>query len=171
MPCTWCRTGASYSAEVEEFIAGTPLPLTDMTVNPKDGALYFAIGGRKTTSGLFRVVYTGSESTQAKSEPDAGTKARELRHELEAFHGHADPRAVARAWPELGNPDRFIAWAARVAIESQDPSEWRDKALSERDPARALPALLALIHVSAQDPAHLDADHCSPPRGLGDQIA
>src|SRR5262245_26061655 len=42
--------GASYTGQVEEFISGSPLPLTDIVVNPKDGALYFAIGGRKTQS-------------------------------------------------------------------------------------------------------------------------
>ncbi len=162
--------GASYTAEIEEFIAGTPLPLTDMTVNPKDGALYFAIGGRKTTSGLYRLVYTGTDSTASTPPSTEGVKPRELRHELEAFHGHADPGAVAEAWPHLGHADRFIAWAARVAIESQDPSQWRDKALSERDPGRALPALLALIHVSAQDPAHRDATAASPDPELATRI-
>ena len=54
--------GASYSASFEEFISGSPLPLTDIVVNPNDGALYFAIGGRRTKSGLYRVTYSGSES-------------------------------------------------------------------------------------------------------------
>ena len=40
-----------------------PLPLTDIVVNPKDGAMYFAIGGRNTMSGLYRVTYVGKEST------------------------------------------------------------------------------------------------------------
>ena len=62
-------TGSTYSAEVEEFLAGTPLPLTDIVVNPKDGAMYFAIGGRKTTSGLYRVVYNGADPTTAPAEP------------------------------------------------------------------------------------------------------
>ena len=37
---------SDYKAELEEFVTGTPLPLTDLVVNPKDGAMYFAIGGR-----------------------------------------------------------------------------------------------------------------------------
>src|SRR5262249_1914373 len=55
--------GAAYKGELEEFLNGSPLPLTDVVVNPKDGALYFTIGGRKTQSGLYRVTYTGNEST------------------------------------------------------------------------------------------------------------
>lgn len=31
-------TGTTYTAKLEEFITGTPLPLTDLVVNPKDGA-------------------------------------------------------------------------------------------------------------------------------------
>ncbi len=56
--------GSAYKGELEEFLNGSPLPLTDVVVNPKDGALYFTIGGRKTQSGLYRVTYTGKESTE-----------------------------------------------------------------------------------------------------------
>ncbi len=48
--------------------------------------MYFAIGGRKTQSGLYRVTYTGTESTApTKLEPDAGTELRALRRKLESF--------------------------------------------------------------------------------------
>ncbi len=155
--------GASYSAELEEFITGTPLPLTDVVIDPKDGAMYFAIGGRKTTSGLYRVTYTGSESTTpaASVRPPAPSFAT-LRRSLEAFHGHADPKAVETAWPYLSHPDRFIRTAARVAIEFQDPSTWRKKALAETNNLAALEALLALTKVSAADPAHREPDRPGP---------
>jgi putative heme-binding domain-containing protein len=148
--------GASYTGELEEFIAGAPLPLTDILVRPQDGALYFAIGGRRTTSGLYRVRYVGDEPTSpsAPKGPDAGAGARARRRMLEAFHGRRDDRAVAAAWPFLSDPDRFLRFAARAAIESQDPSSWRDKALAETNPQAALEGLLALARVSAQDPAH-----------------
>ncbi|MGB0143460.1 MAG: hypothetical protein ACPGAP_01690, partial [Akkermansiaceae bacterium] len=55
--------GASYTGEVEEFIAGQPLPLTDICISKTDGAMYFAVGGRRVQSGIYRVIYTGSEST------------------------------------------------------------------------------------------------------------
>ena len=32
-------------------------------INPRDGAMYFAVGGRRTQSALYRVTYTGSENT------------------------------------------------------------------------------------------------------------
>ena len=134
-----------YKAELEEFITGTPLPLTDVVVNPKDGAMYFAIGGRKTLSGLYRVTYAGTESTQAPpatdrpSGPDFTLRAR-----LESFHGKPDPKAIDAAWPHLGHPDRFIRYAARVAIEFQDPTTWQDRALAEDGTQASLTALLAL---------------------------
>src|SRR5262245_58271525 len=53
--------GAGYKGAYEEFVTGTPLPLTDLVVRPQDGAMYFAIGGRSTQSGLYRVTYTGKE--------------------------------------------------------------------------------------------------------------
>jgi len=136
--------GSHYKAELEEFVTGTPLPLTDLAVNPRDGALYFAIGGRKTLSGLYRVTYVGGESTAPSKGDDTGAEVRALRHSLEAFHGHADPKAVAAAWPHLGHADRFVRYAARVAIEFQDPKTWQDKALAEKEPQALLTALLAL---------------------------
>jgi putative heme-binding domain-containing protein len=135
---------SAYTGALEEFITGTPLPLTDILVNPHDGAMYFAIGGRRTKSGLYRVTYAGPESTAPAPADLRGAEDRKLRHELEALHGHADPNTVAAAWPHLGHPDRFIRFAARVAIEWQDPASWQERALSERGTPAALTALLAL---------------------------
>ena len=135
--------GASYTADVEEFLSGTPLPVTDATVG-KDGALYFAIGGRGTQSGLYRVTYAGKESTAPVSGEDAGAAARAQRRTLEAFHGRKDPKAVETAWPHLGDKDRFMRYAARIAVEAQPVGEWRDKVLAEKDPQALVTAALAL---------------------------
>lgn len=134
-----------YKAELEEFVTGAPLPLTDLIVNPKDQALYFTIGGRRTLSGLYRVTYTGTESTEPSNPADPGAEARAIRRKLEAFHGKKDPKAVDVAWPYLGHSDRFIRFAARVAIEWQDVATWQERALTEGDPQAALTALLALV--------------------------
>jgi putative heme-binding domain-containing protein len=152
---------SAYKGEIEEFVTGTPLPLTDVVINPKDGAMYFTIGGRKTQSGLYRVSYVGHESTAPSRPDDRGAADRALRHRLEAFHGHKAPQAVDAAWPYLNHEDRFIRFAARVALEHQDPKTWRDRALAEKDPQKALAALLALVRVSASDPFHRSAS--SPP--------
>jgi len=144
--------GSAYKAEVEEFVTGTPLPLTDLVINPVDGAMYFAIGGRRTKSGLYRVTYRGSEPVDA---PLLGNGARsQVRPNLEKYHGVRDPKAIDGAWPYLSDNDRFVQFAARIAIEHQDPKLWKERALAEPDPTRATHALLALCRVSAPCPEH-----------------
>jgi putative heme-binding domain-containing protein len=144
---------SAYKAEAEEFLSGSPLPLTDVVVNPQDGALYFTIGGRRTQSGLYRVTYVGQGPTKpARSALPHIDQARALRSILEEFHGKADTRAVGTAWPWLDHPDRFVSFAARVAIEHQDPKTWLERALSETEPGKALAALLALVRAVGQDP-------------------
>jgi putative heme-binding domain-containing protein len=155
--------GSAYKGDLEEFLDGAPLPVTDAVVNPKDGALYFVTGGRRTQSGLYRVRYVGKEPTAPSRGDDRGAPARALRHRLEAFHGRQDPGAVETAWPYLGHEDRFVRFAARVAVEHQDPKEWQDRALKETNPAAALNALLALVRAVGQDPV-------SHPRRAADPV-
>ena len=134
--------GASYSGRAEEFVSGTPLPVTDAAIGA-DGAFYFTTGGRGIESALWRVFYQGEEET-APPPLQPLTHAAEQRRALEKFHGRVDPRAVAAAWPALGSDDRFVRYAARVAIENQPVAEWQDRALGETEPRRALLALMAL---------------------------
>ncbi|TDU64271.1 putative heme-binding domain-containing protein [Prosthecobacter fusiformis] len=150
--------GSSYTAVKEDFITGAPLPLTDAIVHPKDGAMYFAIGGRRVQSGLYRVTYTGSEDTSPIDLTPKVSAERALRHQLEAFHGKQDPKAITTAWPHLNSQDRFIRSAARVAIEHQPVAEWEAKVFSETDAGRQLEAILALAHVTGACPSHRPAD-------------
>ncbi len=148
--------GSGYTATKEEFLSGAPLPLTDAIIHPQDGAMYFAIGGRKVQSGLYRVTYTGKESTApAKPATDpVAAKARELRHSLEAFHGKADTKAVAAAWPHLNSSDRYLRWAARTALEWQPAASWADKSLTEKDAGKQVESLLGLARLTGIDPQH-----------------
>ena len=163
-------SGAGYTADVEEFVTGTPLPLTDLTVHP-DGSLYFAIGGRRTASGLYRIVYTGEESTAPSLVALAGSEARVRRRILEAFHGKLDPKAVDTAWPALSDPDRSIRFAARIALESQLYASYIDRVRTEKNPRAKLEGLLALVRSAIEDPAHRtdpinrkpDANPTAPP--------
>jgi putative heme-binding domain-containing protein len=146
--------GAGYTATKEEFASGAPLPLTDIVINPADGAMYFTVGGRKTQSGLYRVTYAGSESTVALTGEPKLTELQTLRRKLEAFHGKKDPAAVETAWPYLGHADRYIRAAARAAIESQPVEQWRDKALAEQNPQTLITAIVALARSSQRDQFH-----------------
>jgi hypothetical protein len=149
--------GASYTATREDFATGRPLNVTDIAIGP-DGAMYFTTGGRQTQSGLYRVRYTNSGAgISPASVSGPGAEPRRLRHQLEAFHGRdnsADAaRVLAVVWPQLGNRDRWIRHAARVALETVDAKHWQAKALAETDTDRALSALLALARVSSADKA------------------
>jgi putative heme-binding domain-containing protein len=140
-------SGAGYKAELEQFITGTPLPLTDLLIHPGDRAMYFATGGRRVQSGLYRVTYIGAENTDPVAKTTHLTPEMEIRRALEAHYGKKDPAAISVAWPQLGHADRFIRFAARTVLEFQDPAAWSDKALSESNPQSALTALVGLARV------------------------
>ena len=137
--------GASYSATAEEFISGSPLPLTDGLIGP-DGAMYFLTGGRRLESDLYRVTYTGTESVAAATQVPAPTAEHQLRTKLEQYHGEPMAGAVEAAWPYLNHPDRFVRYAARIAVEHQPVAQWQAKALAETDPMRLTQAMIALAH-------------------------
>lgn len=140
-------SGSTFLADREEFISGIPLPLTDGVVGP-DGALYFMAGGRRLESDVYRVSYVGTEEASAKTLVGAPNPLNETRRKIEQFHQGANPAAVAYAWPYLKHSDRFIRYAARLALEHQPINEWKDKALSEKDPITATHALIGLIRQS-----------------------
>jgi putative heme-binding domain-containing protein len=140
--------GASYRAEVEEFIGGRGLPVTDIVVG-KDGALYFAVGGRQLGSAIYRVRYVGEESvapaaTDGNEFSTQERALRSLRRELESWHGRQDTATVKKVWPHLGHTDRAIRFAARVALEAQPVAAWREQALAETNVEASLTALLAI---------------------------
>lgn len=147
--------GASYRAEVEEFVGGSGLPVTDVVAG-KDGALYFTVGGRRLGSAIYRVRYVGEENTAAiNGVPELPPKERELhalRRELESLHGRQDAATIDQAWPHLGHPDRAIRFAARVALEAQPVADWRERALAAQSIDFTHLALLALARQgSAED--------------------
>jgi putative heme-binding domain-containing protein len=145
--------GASYQADAEEFISGSPLPLTDGAIGP-DGALYFLTGGRRLESDLYRVTYADNAVT---SKPLAAPKfsqevekAQKLRKQLENYHTATAPASALNvAWPHLKHPDRFVRYAARIAVEHQPVSQWQDKALQEKDPVILTQAGIALARHGA----------------------
>jgi putative heme-binding domain-containing protein len=162
--------GSTYNGELEEFITGQPLALTDLVINPNDGAMYFAVGGRRTQSALYRVTYTGKESTAPAKLETRNKGDRKDRHELEAFHGTKNPKAIDKAWKHLDSKDRALRFAARVALEWQDPSLWREQALKEKDARKSIAALVALSRVSSRDEFHRKDSDPKPDPALQGQI-
>ena len=136
--------GASYTANAEEFLSGSPLPLTDGAIGP-DGAMYFLTGGRRLESDLYRVtaIEDKAAATETTNEMATINEASQLRRTLEQYH---EPKkgALDIAWPNLKHEDRFVRYAARIAVEHQPVTEWQERALNETDPEALSLAMIAL---------------------------
>ena len=143
--------GAGYRGEFEEFLSAQPLPLTDILVGNHDGAMYFTIGGRRVQSGLYRVTYVGDQPVGEDRGAPLTEKAQQ-RRKLEEFHGKQDPEAIDFAWPYLSHDDRWLRFAARIAIEHQPVDSWRERVLEESDPIGLTQGAIALArHGSSSD--------------------
>lgn len=157
--------GGTYKAEREEFMWGKPLPLTDVIIHP-DGAMYVAVGGRRTQSGLYRVTYVGKEST-APVKPLPVNPEVALRRELEKLHdAGTGADAIEKAWPHLASTDRNVRYAARVAIERQPAAKWQEKVFTERNKQAKIEAVVALARVSRAQATV--ASETKPPPGSSD---
>ena len=136
---------------IEPFMAGRPLPLTDAVV--MDGAMYVAVGGRNLPSAVFRV--RAENPIAVKRAPKAVPAALAERRALEQYHRPmpwaAGPAAVAAAFPALSSPDAGVRSAARIALEHQQPAQWRERALAATEPQSAILALVALCRVGEPD--------------------
>jgi putative heme-binding domain-containing protein len=145
------QNGASYTATKEEFLARTPLPLTDVTVG-KDGYLYFTVGGRGTQSELYRVRYVGAESTAPAPKIEIN-EATAQRRALEALHndGEKDAATVDKLVAQLGSADRHIRYAARVALERVPASRWASKILQSTNANTIINGVAGLARVGTSE--------------------
>ncbi len=154
---TLTPSGGTYEASAEEFISGSPLPLTDGVIGP-DGAMYFMTGGRRLESDLYRVYYDGDVKGERKSlKVEDLPEEHKVRRSLEQYHTASAPAAgLEAAWANLNHSDRFVQYAARIALEHQPLDSWKAKALAEKDPVILTQAILAMAR-------HAD-------KGTGDQM-
>ncbi len=144
--------GASYVGTAEAMVSASPMAVTDLVVHPGDGSVYFAVGGRKTLSALYRLRYAGKEPTQpAKVEEAADViAARQLRRTLEAHHAQPTEAAIAPAIAQLGHADRSVRFAARIALELLPVEKWREAALKVSAPQAVITSAIALARAGSQ---------------------
>ncbi len=138
--------GASFDATKEEFVAGAGLPLTDGII-AKDGTMYFTTGGRRTVSALWRVTYTGAESTA----PSPGNFPKNA--ERDKLAGYTiDPKTadIEVIWKSLGSEDRTLRFMAKAALERLPAVPWGTKLQTEKDPWRVLMVSMALARLDAK---------------------
>jgi len=142
--------GASYKAKAEEFVSGSPLPLTDGVIGP-DGALYFLTGGRRIESDLYRVYYRDNMQGTEKLSVAELSEPQKIRRKLETYHSTPKADAIDFAWPYLKNEDGFIRYAARIAVEHQPVNQWKAKAVGEKDPVTLTQAAIALARQGSKE--------------------
>jgi putative heme-binding domain-containing protein len=140
--------GGSYTATAEAFLSGSPLPLTDGEIGP-DGAMYFMTGGRRLESDVYRVYYGEPIKNKKVREPKIPEEGL-LRRELEALHftnsAVEDEEKMALIVKNLGHRDRFVQYAARVALEHQPADQWVQLVVdtkSDHSPSAAIQGLMA----------------------------
>lgn len=141
--------GAGYKADLEEFITGQGLPLTDAVIG-NDQNMYFLTGGRRTKSALWRVTYQGNESTQAIA-PLTISHDFELRKKLGDITLSGDAILLNDVWRELASSDRTMRYAARVALERIPRDPWLEKLRTETDAWRLIHGAMALARIDAKE--------------------
>lgn len=145
--------GSSYRGVFSTFADGKPLNLTDLEFGP-DGALWFITGGRGTQSGLYRVSTLTKIAPGPVARYEPSDPSRESRRALERLHGGATPPSLEPLFAALDSTDRFLRFAARIALERQGLAAWRDAAFALDRPRARYEALLALVR---RDASELDA--------------
>jgi putative heme-binding domain-containing protein len=141
---------SSYTATLERFCAAPALPVTDLVINPADGAMYFLIGGRNLRSAMYRVAYHGAESTEPAKYPDLTPEA-QARRQLEAWHLESAQPDFDAVWSSLRSDDRFLRFAARVVLERQPLDQWLDQFQQESSPQAIIEGVVALVRSGNTD--------------------
>ncbi len=148
--------GAGYRANAETFLQGRPLNVTDLAVGP-DGSLYIITGGRKTQSALYRITYVGSDHETSRITAherycaEYSVESRKTLRLLSSMHVLKEHADIPMAWSHLNSHDTTIRHAARVAVEHQPLSDWKQLAFSETRPTALIEAMLAIIRTGLHD--------------------
>lgn len=183
-------SGHGYTGEWQEFLTATAaLPLTDAVVG-SDGNLYFATGGRKGESKLWRIRYQGEDATedvwQEKSKPAGEGEDRFSRFQRRVAAELEGPEAVKALLGKGSNLEQITAvmGLARVgekgdraeALEPLLAMEWNG--FSKEEKLSWLRAL-GLVFIRMGEPSEeerekvlalIDADFPNADRSIEDEL-
>ncbi len=81
----------------------------------------------------------------------AGAAERAERRRLEAMHSSGAKADMALIMKHLGSEDRFLRYAARVALEFQPIASWRDAAFAVKGAKASMNAMLAIAHQGSKE--------------------
>jgi putative heme-binding domain-containing protein len=136
--------GATFKTTKEEFVAGAGLPVTDGIIG-NDGAFYFMTGGRRGESHLWRVVYTGKESTA----PQPGKPVTDdTRAKLASYIINPETANGAIVLENLASEDRTLRFMARAALERFPDTKWAPL-IAEQE--KVWPRLLGTMAMARMD--------------------
>ena len=144
-------SGASWTATSEVFCSSNALPVTDLTINPVNGAMYFLIGGRRSQSALYEITYTGTDSVDPVPANTEVSDLVKLRRELEQSHVEGSSMSVDELWEYLDHDDRHIRFAARIGLEHQISEKWLSKTGDETRPNALIEGSLAVARSGRND--------------------
>lgn len=137
--------GASYQATKTEFMSGTPLAITDLIIG-KDGNMYFATGGRRGTSYLYQVKYTGDKPVSPVQQNFV------INEEQQIVRTLVEPAVSLNfVWQSLSLDDRFIRYTARVALEKKPVNTWLDNLENETNTLAIIQASIAALRSGATE--------------------
>ena len=143
--------GSTYTGNWQPFVTGRPMPVTDMAWGP-GGAMYVVTGGRGTQSGIYRISATKPASATERVNSADATHApeRTARRALENLAAAPDAAKLPTVVAALTADDRFVAFAARNALEATGAAAVADGAKTTALRARAQ-AALASARMSGAD--------------------
>jgi len=159
--------GASFGAELEKLARSASAAAMDRTralyemqrhgASPS-AALLTALAADKSPEVRAAAIYiAGVQGDAAKSVAAAGLKDRDpvvRRRAAEALMrmGQSPDKPslapVTDIYALLTDPDRFVRWAGRIAIEHTARAEWKDRVLKETNPLGALEGMLAWVRTA-----------------------
>src|SRR5690606_16304163 len=73
------------------------------------------------------------------------SKEMALRREIEEFHKPSAAGTAEKMWEYLGHEDRFVRYAARIAIEHQPIDSWKDLVFKEKNVVKLTEGMMALV--------------------------
>jgi putative heme-binding domain-containing protein len=130
------RAGATFKADVKEFVTGKPLNVTDIGVAP-DGSVFFCTGGRSTEGGIYRIRSTSAAAKGTSAGPSSSDTGDQGAVGAAAVQAALDQPQPQSAWGreairllKARARDQWEPELERAASDSHAPAARRIRALS-----------------------------------------
>jgi putative heme-binding domain-containing protein len=162
--------GASFGGELEKLARNASAAAMDRSRAllemqrhgaPPSGALLTALVADRSPEVRAAVTYiAGVQGQAAKDVAAAGLKDRDpvvRRRAAEALvrMGQAPDKPslapVDDIYALLNDPDRFVRWAGRIALEHTPREAWKDRVLKETNPLGAIEGMLAWVRTAGSE--------------------